>query len=375
MKELTEIRHYLHKHPEISGWERNTQSYLLALLSKLGPDAVQLVAETGILVTFNGQAPGRNLLIRGDMDALPIEETITTAYRSEKEGVSHKCGHDGHTTILYGLAQHFSRQRPDGGNVYLLFQPGEENGTGARGVVDSGVLQDLQIDMVFALHNLPGYDLHKIVCRTGSFTSSVVSIAADFKGYTAHAAEPWNGRNPGRAMSRYLIEALKHDFEDKGKHEYVTVTPVYSLLGSKSYGISAGEGTVHLTIRADTPEKMKAAIKAIEASGVAIAADEDLSVSYSYIEPFEANQNAAAAVNLIKKSAADLGLEYEDRPEPFRWGEDFGLFTGLYPGAMFGVGSGKDCWPLHHPAYDFPDDITATGINMFVQLQKNAQEL
>ncbi|QYJ67390.1 amidohydrolase [Flavobacterium litorale] len=371
MEELTALRHYLHKHPEVSQNEYKTQEYMLNLLGKLNADKVEKTANTGILVTFKGKAVGKNILLRADIDALPIQETISTTYKSNTEGVSHKCGHDGHTTIMYGVAQHFAAQRPEKGNVYLLFQPAEENGWGARNVVADGTLKGLNIDMVFALHNLPGYTMHSIVCKTGSFTSSVVSLAAHFKGYTAHAAEPWNGRNPAKAMSQYMLEALALNMEDKPA--YVTVTPVHTAMGEKAYGISAGEGSVHLTVRADSNQRLDAAMASIKSKATEIAKDEELEVSFEIIEPFESNQNHNDAVAVIQKAAKTTNSEYNAIDDGFRFGEDFGIFTNLYPGAMFGVGSGKDCFPLHHPAYDYPDEITQTGIKMFTTIQKEAQ--
>lgn len=372
MEELTAIRHYLHLHPEVSQHENNTQEYLLGLLEKLDTDSIQKTANTGILVIFKGQSPGKNILFRADIDALPIQETITTVYKSVTDGVSHKCGHDGHSTILYGVAKHFSANRPQQGNVYLLFQPAEENGWGARNVVADGFLNKLDIDFVFALHNLPGFPMHTIICKTGSFTSSVVSIAVYFKGYTAHAAEPWNGRNPAAAMSRYMLRALELNNEDKPA--YVTVTPVHTQMGEKAYGISAGEGEVHLTVRADSNERLDNALEQLKQFATQESEKELLEVSFELIEPFESNQNNADAVAIINKAAISNNVVYEDIKEGFRFGEDFGIFTNIWPGAMFGVGSGKDCYPLHHPAYDYPDEITDTGIKMFIQIQKEAQE-
>lgn len=371
MEELTALRHYLHQHPEVSQYEYETQEYLLKILNNLNTDTIQKTANTGILVVFKGKNPGRNILLRADIDALPIQETITTQYKSETKGVSHKCGHDGHATIMYGVAQHFSEQRPDKGNIYLLFQPAEENGWGARNVVADGTLQDLKIDMVFALHNLPGFTTHSILCKTGSFTSSVVSLATHFKGYTAHAAEPWNGRNPAGAMSEYMLNALALNTEDKPA--YVTVTPVYMEMGEKAYGVSAGEGSVHLTVRADNNDRLNKAMDLMKNIALEIAQKEELEVTFEVIEPFESNQNNKDAVAIIQKAAKTAELEYQEIEEGFRFGEDFGIFTNLYPGAMFGIGSGEDCYPLHHPAYDYPDEITATGIKMFSTIQKEAQ--
>lgn len=373
MEDLTALRHYLHQNPEVSQNEYKTQEYLIGLLKELNTDKIEKTANTGILVTFQGKKPGKNILLRADIDALPIEETITSEYKSNQPGVSHKCGHDGHATIMYGVATAFSKQRPEQGNVYLLFQPAEENGWGARNVVEDGTLENLPIHMVFALHNLPGFKMHQIICKTESFTSSVVSLAAYFKGYTAHAAEPWNGKNPAAAMSSYMLKALQ--LNEENKPAYVTVTPVYMHLGEKAYGISAGEGTVHLTIRADSNERMDAALEKAREAARKLAADECLEVSFELIEPFESNQNHPDAVKVIKAAADETGFGYTAIEDGFRFGEDFGIFTNLYPGAMFGIGSGEDCRPLHHPAYDYPDEITATGIKMFTAIQKKAQQI
>ncbi len=374
MEDLVSIRKYLHQHPELSKEERETQKYVLGLLKELDIDEVHPVASTGIFLKFKGQAPGKNIMFRGDMDALPIEEVNDFDHRSQSKGVSHKCGHDGHTTIMLGLARHYSLQRPESGDVYIIFQPAEEIGWGAAKVEESGILKDRNIDMVLSLHNVPGYALNKVVCREGSFTPAVTTLIASFVGYTSHAAEPWNGRNPAAAMSEYLLSALQHNEEKKDTHEFVTITPVYTEMGEIAYGTSAGEGSVHLTIRADSSEKLERVLNDIMQQGKQFAQKHDLKVVYREQERFESNQNAKEVVALVKQASADLGLEYHDKEEPFRWGEDFGLYTQNIKGAMFGLGSGEDCKPLHHPAYDFPDEIIPSAIDMFITIQKKAQE-
>lgn len=373
VQELTAIRHYLHAHPELSAQEYNTHLYLLDKLSKLDVDEV-ISIKTAIIAIFKGKHKGKNVLFRGDFDALPIEETNDMVYRSTVKGVSHKCGHDGHATIQLGLAEYYSKNRPERGDVYLLFQPGEEIGWGARVVVDSGVLEELSIDHVIAMHNLPGFPLHKVLCKSGSFSSSVMTLVARFKGYTAHAAEPWNGRNPAKAMSKYMLEALTYNEERKATKEYVTITPAHTEMGEVAYGTSAGEGSVHLTIRADNNEKMARVVAEIKEHAQRLADDDELTVSFEELEPFEANQNDPKAVKYIKQAAESCGFDYQELDVPFRWGEDFGLITTLYPGAMFGIGAGEGCKPLHHPAYDYPDEITPTTIKMFLAIQKSIQD-
>ena len=374
-EELAEIRQYLHRHPEVSDNEHHTHEYLHKLLSVLDTDGLQTVAGTGLLVTFRGKEQGTNILFRGDIDALPIQELNDMPYRSVHDGVSHKCGHDGHATIMYALCKHYSAQRPQHGNVYIVFQPAEEVGHGAKAIEDSGVLKELPIDLVFALHNIPGYPLKDIICREGSFTPSVTTLVAQFDGHTAHAAEPWNGKNPASAMSLYLLAALKYNMENKEQHSFVTITPVCIDLGDvHAYGTSAGHGSVHLTVRADSNERLNETLSELIKAANNICEIDGLTLSTEQRETFESNQNAKQAVNIIKQSAAQLGLTYHDKEEPFRWGEDFGLYTNRIPGAMFGIGSGIDCKPLHHPEYDYPDAITTKAAEMFLNIQQQAQQ-
>lgn len=373
MQDLVEIRKYLHQHPELSGEEQETQKYLMELLAELNTDKTEQIGGTGILVHFIGQAAGKNILFRGDMDALPIDEENDFDHKSQTKEVSHKCGHDGHSTIMLGLCRQFSDNRPQQGDVYVLFQPSEENGKGAQAVEDSGILQELDIDLVFALHNVPGYPLNWVVCREGSFTPGVTTLIASFKGHTSHAAEPWNGKNPAAAMSEYLLKALEYNMERKEQHEFVTVTPVYTEMGELAYGTSAGAGSVHLTVRADSNDRLQKALDGMRKHANELGEKYSLNISFEEQESFESNQNAPEAVSTIKAAAAELQLDYHDKDEPFRWGEDFGLFTNRIKGAMFGLGSGQDCKPLHHPAYDFPDDIIEPAIKMFKTIQQKAQ--
>ena len=132
---------------------------------------------------------------------------------------------------------------------------------------------------------------------------------------------------------------------------------------------------MHLTIRADNNQRLDDAISAAKVFAQMIAEEEGLEVSFRMIEPFESNQNDHKAVEIINNSADALELERETLAQGFRFGEDFGVFTNLFPGAMFGVGSGEDCRPLHHPEYDYPDEITETAIKMFIEIQRKAQQL
>lgn len=309
-------------------------------------------------------------MFRAELDALPIMETNKFEHASKNAGVSHKCGHDGHAVILIGLGQLLAENPPKKGKVVLLFQPAEENGEGAKAILDDPKFSEIKPDYIFALHNIPGCEKGKILCKPGSFTASVSSVAIKLKGFTSHAAEPENGRNPDLAISE-LIQTIKSYAEpDQNSSNFSVVTTVFSQLGSKDYGISAGEGEVHFTIRSWEPDILEELKTKIETCVETISKKHKLETSTDWFAEFEANQNDETAVQLVKQAAEENELEYISLSHPFKWGEDFGRFTHEFKGAMFGLGAGKTIPVLHNPGYDFPDEIIPFGVNMFYSILK-----
>lgn len=362
--ELKAIRHHLHQHPELSGKEKNTREFILHQLEKTGVEDIKTLADTGIIATFSAAEPGPCILIRADIDALPIEEENEFSYRSESDKISHKCGHDGHTTILIGLADSLQQQPIKKGKLVLLFQPAEETGSGAAKVLEDPAF-DIQPDLVFALHNLPGYPLHQVVCRRGSFTSSVKSLIIKLRGKTSHAAEPEKGINPGLAIAEILQLRDRLSLPDPEDANFALISLIHVLMGEKAYGVSAGYGEVHLTLRTWTNERMKELEHQLLRELEGIGEKHQLGLETEFLEVFHANQNNDRAFEVIKKAAEKADLKFEERPQPFRWGEDFGLFTERFPGAMFGLGAGENTPALHNPDYDFPDALLPTGVRMF----------
>lgn len=366
--QVTELRRYLHQHPELSLQEFETQQYLQVYLDALQPDALHAVGGTGLLACFEGKEPGPTVLLRADIDALPITEVNQMAYRSQREGISHKCGHDGHTAIMAGVAAAFAERRPRKGKALLLFQPAEEVGKGAQLVLDDPAFAKYTPDFAFALHNLPGHALHEVVVSAPNFSAAVRSMIIQLQGKTAHAAEPENGQNPAYALSRLIAEMRVLEVADIRREDFALITPVYMELGEKAYGVAAGAGELHLTLRSWTNARMEQLCTAAEALVHAAIAADGLKASISYTESFYANENDARASEAVYAATQQLGLSLVEQPEPMRWGEDFGLFTQRIPGAMFGLGAGLDLPALHNPDYDFPDALLPTGISLFVTL-------
>lgn len=367
IEEIIRLRQYLHMYPEVSGNEELTARIIHEFLLSCNPtELITNLGGHGILATWDSGHDGKTILLRAELDALPINEINTFAHASSHFGVAHSCGHDGHSAILCGVAQALSKKPPLNGKVQLLFQPAEENGRGARNVMADSKFQAVEPDYVFALHNLPGYEKNEIVIREGSFTAAVNSIILDLNGKTSHAAEPEFGVNPALAVSEIIQDVLSLDNNDINNPNFAVVTPVYVELGEKAYGISAGKASVHFTLRCWETEALRKLEKIVENLATTIAHQHGLTLEISYTESFFANQNEAECVQIVQKAVSDAGLTTHWREFPFKWGEDFGLFTTKFKGCMFGLGAGKDTPALHNPDYDFPDEIIKTGITVFL---------
>ncbi len=371
LSHLIELRHWLHAHPEISGSEKNTSAHVIGFIQNHNPDhLITNVGGEGILVLYDSGKPGLTLLFRADMDALPIQEINEFKHRSVTNGISHKCGHDGHTTILCGLAEKLAAQRPASGKVYLLFQPAEETGEGAAKVVQDPKF-NVQPDFVFALHNLPGYETGNIVLKDGLFSAAVNSIIIKLKGKTAHAAEPEFGMNPANAISDIITFADKQNHNVPEDENFQLLTPVHIHMGTTAYGISAGEAALHYTLRCWDNDRLRSLEKTIINKSTEIAIKFGLEPAYEFTQTFYANNNNKQANDLVRLSAKQNSFTIEEKSVPFKWAEDFGYFTSQYKGCMFGLGAGKDQPALHNPDYDFPDSIIGTGVNIFHSIVKN----
>lgn len=372
-KEFYQIREHLHRHPELSGQEIRTTRFILQYLQRFSPTHLHEWGKgCGVIAEYCFSATGPTLLFRADIDAVAIQEKADHSYSSEIPGVSHKCGHDGHTTILLALADLLYRHPLSRGRILLLFQPSEENGQGAQTVLQDAWFRQQKIDQAFALHNLPGFPCNTIVCRTGSFTCSVISCAIVVDGQTAHAAEPEKAVSPTLSLWQILQESTRWNRGELHTPDYFRSTLVELHIGEEAYGVAAGKGVLRLTLRAATEKNLQIHRKKLEEL---IQKERllhpQLTYSLQWLEPFAANENQAEAVQHIRTAAIQNRFPYQEISHPFPWGEDFGLFTQQFPGAMFGIGAGVNTPALHTPAYDFPNEIIATGARMFYSIAAN----
>ncbi len=375
LSELVAFRKDMHAHPEISEGEKETAKSIIKYLESCKPSEIHSsIGGYGVIAVFNSNKPGPNILFRADIDALPIEEENDFDHRSQNPGISHKCGHDGHTAILLGLAKRISKNLPEKGKIYLLFQPAEEIGAGAAAVLDDRFFQDLRIDRVYGLHNLPGFPLHQIVLKEAEITASVTGIVIELTGKTSHAAEPEYGINPALAVAEIINKMDSWSNKFSNSADFAVITPIQMELGKKAFGVSAGAAVLSFSIRTWTEEKLQKMLEKVENFLEVISLQHHLKLNFYYTENFKANKNDPEATNSIRAAAIRLGLDVYELPQPVKWGEDFGYFTQRYKGAFFGIGAGMDCPALHNPDYDFPDQLIETGSSIFYELYRDIME-
>ena len=363
------LRHALHQLAEPSGQEHRTHQFILDRLATLHPSKLlTFPGNNHILAVYDSGRAGRTLLLRGDFDAVLVEETIDVPYASHTPGVSHKCGHDGHTTILLGVAEMLAANPPSAGRVLLFFQAAEETGEGARQFLETNILEEYKPDRVFALHNIPGEELGTVICQKGSFTCSVISCDIHLHGHTAHAAEPQKALCPYPAAKTITDNLLALNQYDMFREDFRLVTLVEFRIGEPAYGVAAGHGVLRFTLRAKDDALLQQTKTEVEKQVGEVCGAAGLGYEIAWKEYFAASDNHPDAVRVIRRAAEVCGLPYKEKETPFSWGEDFGLLTQHYDGALFGLGSGTDQPPLHHPQFDFPDALIPIGVRMFAQL-------
>ncbi len=365
LEDIKVLRKELHKHPELSGQEFETAKRILKFIkTHYDTKIIENLGGTGIAAIYEfGKGP--TVMIRCELDALPIAEPNTFHYKSLNEGVSHKCGHDGHMAMVAGLIFWLKNQTHLKGKVILLFQPAEETGKGADDVLKAPRFSELQPDYIFALHNIPGAPMHQIIPIQNNFSPAVQSIAIYLNGKVSHACEPERGINPALAISKIVTAFSALNVTNPDDENFTLFTPVHINMGEVAYGISAGVGEVHYTFRTWKENRMTNLKTQINQTLEEISISERINFKVDWFDYFPASVNNNFCNEVIIKSAKQNKFDIKDNALPFKFGEDFGWFSQEYQVAMFGLGSGINTPALHHADYDFPEELLTTGIKMF----------
>lgn len=363
---LISLRKELHIYPELSGKEHTTAKRIVEFVKDYHPtNIIDNIGGHGVSVIYEFGDSGPTVVIRCELDALPILETNNFSYQSKNKGVSHKCGHDGHMSIVAGLSIWLDEAEFIKGKVVLLFQPAEETGKGAALVLEDSEFLNLAPDYVFALHNLPGQKKHSIVVKSGHFSATVQSLCIKLKGKKSHASEPENGVNPALAVAELIQLFSTFVHTDAKREDFALLTPICIEIGEKAYGISPDNAELHYTVRTWSGELMTVLEDKIKHAVHTIVQKYQLNSEIDWFEFFPASNNNVECVDLVKKVANQKGIELVENPNSLKFGEDFGWFSSTYKSAIFGLGAGEDHPALHHAVYDFPDELIDTGLIMF----------
>lgn len=357
-RKALQLRRQLHGMPEKAFCEVQTKGTLFRFLTE---NTNLEVADRGSWFFACKKAThatgGTAVALRADMDAV-----------CGKDGVyGHYCGHDGHSSILAGLALWLSREDVER-DVYLIFQPAEEIGQGAMQCVK--LLEERNIPEIYGLHNIPGHSLGSILVRRGTFACASTGLEIRMTGTPSHAAYPEAGQNPGKPLAELFLEVEEMTRTLREKGYLVWMTLIGMEIGGDSYGVSASDGVLRLTLRAEKQAVFEQYVQDIEDRAKQRADREGFTLQLQKIECFPATENTDAGAERVRACADKLNLPVEELQEPMRWSEDFGYYLQKAGGAFFGVGDGENYPQLHTQAYEFPDEILPTAIRMFAELLK-----
>lgn len=371
-EEMTAWRRHLHSQPELGYQEQKTAKFIAEKLQALGVDEVHTgLASTGVVGVIRGNQGDKAVGLRADIDALPIRELTDLPYASETPGKMHACGHDGHTTMLLGAARYLAETRNFNGTVYVIFQPAEEGGGGAKAMMDDGLFERFPLEQVYGLHNWPGIPIGQFAMCPGPSMAAADEFIIEIHGTGCHAAMPHAGRDPLIAGCQ-LVQAFQTVVSrqiDPIDNAVVSVTKFHA---GEAYNVvpetcSIG-GTVR-TFQAETRDYVEGRLREISSG---IAATFGLQVKFDYRRGYPPTINHEREATIGANAAAEIvGENRVDRqPDPAMGAEDFAYMLQSKPGSYIWMGTGDGVEPklLHSPYFDFNDDALVIGASYWAKL-------
>lgn len=362
---LVDFRHALHRLPEVSGQEVETAARVVAALTPFAPTRIETgLGGHGVAAIWGQGRPA--VMLRAELDALPITETGTPAHRSTIPGTGHLCGHDGHMAILLGLARHLHRH-PPARTVMLMFQPAEEDGSGAAAVMADPRWPGLRPDWAFALHNYPGIPQGTALLAPGPVNCASEGLKITLTGKTAHASLPQTGLSPAPALARLIPALTALGPGGALSPDYRLVTVTHARLGAPAFGIAPGEAELWVTLRTLTDAPMAALRAEAMALAMETAQAQGLTATFTHHDRFAASVNHPEATARLAAALDAAGFAHAPDDLPMRASEDFGRFgAASTKSAMVFLGAGETHPALHNPDYDFPDALIPHGVALFL---------
>jgi amidohydrolase len=384
--ELQQIRRDLHAHPELCYEEQRTSDVVAARLTEWGIPVVRGLGITGVVgIIKNGSSP-RAIGLRADMDALPLQEINSFDHASKHPGKMHACGHDGHTAMLLGAAHYLSQHRNFDGTVYLVFQPAEEGGAGARRMIDDGLFTQFPMDAIYGMHNWPGMEAGTFGVVPGPMMASSNEFRVVVKGKGAHAAQPHRGVDP--IMVAVNIAQGWQTIISREKSPLDTaVLSITQIHAGSATNIIPGEAVMIGTVRTFTTPVLDMMEQRMQemASGIAAGFNATVDFSFKRNYPPLVNHPEQTAV-AVEAMRAVVGSDKVDaNVEPTMGAEDFAFMLQAKPGCYVFLGNGEGdhraaghglgpC-QLHNASYDFNDHLLPIGASYWIRLAETSLPL
>ena len=372
--EITEWRRDLHAHPELQYDVHRTAGAVSEKLKSFGcDDVVTGLGRTGVVGVIRGSKPGGKVIgMRADMDALPIEEATTVAYKSTVPGKMHACGHDGHTAMLLGAAKYLAETRNFAGTAVVIFQPAEEGGAGARAMMDDGLFDRFGIEEVFGMHNYPGMPIGQFAIRSGPLMASTDTISIDLEGVGGHAAWPHFGVDTV-LVGAQIVNQLQSIVARNVDPLHAAVISICMFQAGHTDNVIPQQAKLRGTARALSPKVrdllQKRVREVVEGTARAYGAKAELTYTTGYPVLVNEERKTAFAAGVAREVAGKDKVNTDCAP--LMGAEDFAFMLQERPGAFIYIGNGNSA-QLHNPAYDFNDEAIPVGTSYWVRLAETA---
>ena len=375
---ITTLRRDIHAHPELCFQEQRTSDVIAKALTDWGIPVHRGLGKTGVVGIIKNGTSARAVGLRADIDALPMQEGNTFAHASKHAGKMHACGHDGHTAMLLAAAKHLSRHRNFDGTVYLVFQPAEEGGGGAREMIKDGLFTLFPMEAMFGAHNWPGMAVGQFALKSGPCYASSNEFKITIKGKGAHGAMPHLGVDPVPAAAA-MVQGFQTIISRNMKPIETGVISVTMIHTGEATNVIPETCEMQGTVRTFTTELLDLIETRMQAMAEATAAAYDCSCTFEFSRNYPPTINHAAETAFVQKVLGEVvGADNVLPFEPTMGAEDFSYYLLEKPGCYFMIGNGDGAHRegghglgpcmLHNPAYDFNDDLIPLGATAWVRI-------
>ncbi len=376
--QIAALRRDIHAHPELCFQEVRTADLVAAKLTEWGIPIHRGLGTTGVVGIVKNGTSTRAVGLRADMDALPMQEFNTFDHASRHAGKMHACGHDGHTAMLLAAAQYLATHRDFDGTVYLIFQPAEEGGGGAREMIKEGLFEQFPMEAVFGMHNWPGLPVGSFALSAGPVMASASEFKITIRGKGSHAALPHNGIDPVPVACQ-MVQAFQTIITRNKKPVDAGVISVTMIHAGEATNVVPDSCELQGTVRTFSMEVLDMIERRMRQVAEHVCAAHDAACEFAFERNYPPTINSEAEARFAREVMAGIvGEENVRVQEPTMGAEDFAFMLQAKPGAYCFIGNGDGMHremghgggpcTLHNPSYDFNDDLIPLGATYWVQL-------